>query len=236
MIRKPIKLGRPFGRIGGFKFCHVCKKRKECYDSIERRFLKVKATTSKATVYNVINCAKALKKPIWLVANCTIPYEYIWDISYSQDSILQINCELERNKDNFSWVSELVHVAEKCGIKSVVNLHTLIPKVITVLDVIRIIDSLKGCYYYHIVINFATFFIHGDLNKGNSIKLRKQVIPLDDLKHVKGKIWRCSDRYINQFMELIEFYSKANRVQVILCKGGIARENGVIIYESDKVI
>lgn len=221
MDRKTIKFNHnPFCRVSAFKFCKKCKFCKDCYNNTEKhKIIRVTHHLSKDKLYSRIRYAQKYKKPIRLIINKPIDHEVIWDISYSPFSVIQINIRMLT--DNADWVPEVVHLAERCGIMVILVLHTIVPEVVTVYDVLKILDAIKGCSNFRVILSFPIFFIHGHFKQVPYIKVHHRKILVDRLQFIWGKTWRCSDKFIADFQKLVEFYTTTNGIRLRVCKGAV---------------
>lgn len=224
MARKSIKITHnPFCRIPAFKFCKKCKYYKECFPNTRKhKILRVRQHQNWDVLNSKMEYAKKCKKSIHLILNRPVPNEIIWNISYSPYSVIQINIKM--SEGNTDWISKLVHLAEKCGILVILVFHTIIPQLVKVYDVLKILDTVKNCSNYRVILNYSLFFVYGHFKRIKYLNIRHHKISSENLQFVWGKTWRCSDEFISEFQKLVEFYTTHNGIRLRVCKGAILNE------------
>lgn len=206
---------KPFCRRFAFT-CKSCKHKRTCLQ-LTRKYVCIKIPQYPIWehIYEQIHKAKEQKRDVYVITNRTLSDEFIWDISYSSRNIIQLN--VTAIKDSAEWVSPMVHLAERCGICVNLVIHSIIPVAFPTTQLFSILESVRNCVNYRLILNFSLFRIYGNPNKVDNLVIQKTQIPTNNFKFIWDKIWGCSDEYKNHIKDLVQFYLGANQVTIIIC-------------------
>lgn len=213
---KSIQVGhKPFCRCVTFT-CKGCRYKRDCLQ-LTRKYVCVTIPQSPIweQIYAQVNKAKQRNKDVYVITNKKLSDEFIWDVSYSPRNTLQLNVAL--NKDTGEWISPMVHLAERCGICVNVVIHSIIPKVTSEVKLFSILESIRNCTNYRLILHFSAYKVYGNPQNVTRFTVQRTSIPVTDLKFIWDDLWSCSDEYKEHILDLVQFYLGINKMTIVLC-------------------
>lgn len=222
IIRKPIKVKRSpaYSHETKFKTCELCYGHRGCcnYFDVKHHVMYVPVD------YVDWN---DLEIKIWeyrqqghfirLVIDRDIPSSILWAISYDHRNLLQVNIDLYQ--EYLSWIPNLAHAAERCGLYFVFVLHPIVPEFIKVSNVLHVIDSIRSIPHCSIMLKFAEFKNSGRLSTNTHININGKVIAKDAVKQYKPGVWGCTETFKHEFYRLVQEYAVPQHINVSVCGG-----------------
>ena len=172
--------------------------------------------TSWTDLIDFIKLAKLNDESICLKTEIDVPKEIIWELAYSSKNTLQINVCILNSFEELSWVIELSHLTEICGICCNLVIFPIIPIVVKVSDVLRIIDAVRNCKYCKILIKFAEFIKYEKTTSKKYLMLNNNTIPMEHLIKCNSNLYKCSDAYKEECYQLIKFYTDNTKIEVTI--------------------
>ena len=196
--------------------CKSCKYKKDCL-CLTRKYVRINIPPYPVweRIYSQVNAAKQQKKDVYIITNKTLTDEFVWDASYSSHNILQLNVSVD--KDSGEWVAPMIRLAERCGICVNLVLHSIIPVVLPTEKLFSLLESVRACTNYRLILNFSRFRISGNPPKVDALTVQHKKIPIRDLQFSWEEIWKCSDEYKEHIIDLVKFYLGVNQVTIIMC-------------------
>lgn len=197
-----------------FLGCGMCRAlRKVCVDNLH-----VISTSHRNSFHTIdsIQRAKSKGEIICLETEKAISREVVWELSYSEHNILQVNLCLLEPFEEIGWAIELVHLTEICGIRCNLMLFPIIPTFVQVSDVLRIIDSVNNCNHCKIILKFGEFMKYEPTVSKKFLTTNKKAIPMEYLMKYNKNLYKCSNLYTEEFFQLVKFYTDNTKLQVVI--------------------
>lgn len=147
-----------------------------------------------------------------LVIDCPVPKEILWNLSYSDKNILQIN--VDANDTDVDWVRKSMAIANRCGMYVVLYLGSIMPIHTPLLKVLSILDQCKGYGKFHVVLNFFKMrpVEYSDVF---SINYKGSIIPKEYLC-LHDQELSCSDTYTHKFLIGVQIYTTLRNIPVYI--------------------
>ena len=194
-----------------FKGCGVCKTLKTFCPYPDLKVI----TQDTKNLSKILDSCKSKEIPICFVTNTEVPRELIWDISYLPHNTLQINICMFQEFKKLKWVGETVHLTETCGIRCNIVLYPIIPSVITTVDVLKLIDTLRNCEHCKLYLKFAELYLSNPKFVQDNLIIDNYKIPVRNMEQFNEYLWKCNSFFSEDFFKMIKFYTDGANIPLI---------------------
>lgn len=101
-----------------------------------------------------------------------------------------------------------------CGLYVVLFLYPIIPDLVKTYHIIDVIDMFRNVVHFHVNLKFVEF--KNAQECGGYINFNGIPVSTKNLYSYQG-IWKCSESYMNEFMEIVKLYTNPRKISVGVC-------------------
>lgn len=166
------------------------------------------------TIWN----AQSQSRTIRLVVHDKVPEDILFAASYSDKNVTQVNINMTQLSSYYSWLDKLMSLANRCGMWVVLYLHPIVPEIVTASQVVGLIDRFRIFGQYHINLQFCELPSSVEEAAPGFINFQGYALPTKYLVRTEDG-WKCSERFISQFLSDVKVYTSLCKISVHACGG-----------------